>query len=294
MATDSNVCQSIHSPQDRMDDNTITEPTSADFMDSDSMKSKMKLHEFVVDMMSRLKLNPLAEEFIPVSDLHNHHQFAADASQNNQRRRNYRWMNSRTSRAQIENSIRRTIYITELDHYVTEQHLADFFNQICGQVVDCRVCGDPHSRFRFAFVEFGHEQSARYAMVLSRDLLVFYSMRVLPSKTAIQPVNPIFLPRTEYEREMCARTVYCTNIDKMVSQSEVKNFFESHCGEVSHLRLFGNNAQSARSGFIEFEMAESAIEALKCSGKILGTQYLRVSPSKTPVRPKMSRAGVYY
>lgn len=25
------------------------------------------------------------------------------------------------------------------------------------QVMDCRVCGDPHSRLRFAFVEFSSE-----------------------------------------------------------------------------------------------------------------------------------------
>lgn len=92
-------------------------------------------------------------------------------------------------------------------------------------------------------------------------MLGFSQITVLPSKTAILPVNPTFLPRvcrsiylklfhfvnyrflkhslstcfrilynprviyvsswcfgiqSEDEREMCARTVYCTNIDKKV------------------------------------------------------------------------------
>ena len=80
-------------------------------------------------------------------------------------------------------------------------------------------------------------------------MLGFYPVRVLPSKTAIIPVNPTFLPQvyfellkalgrtqvfsykslrlhrlniyasflqSEDEREMCARTIYCTNIDKKV------------------------------------------------------------------------------
>ncbi|XP_062079878.1 uncharacterized protein LOC133784599 [Humulus lupulus] len=33
------------------------------------------------------------------------------------------------------------------------------------------------------------------------------------------------------ERKMCARTIYCTNIDKKVAQADVKLFFESVCGE---------------------------------------------------------------
>jgi len=42
---------------------------------------------------------------------------------------------------------------------VTEEQLAVFFKG-CGEVVDCRVCGDPNSAMRFAFVEFSTEQAA--------------------------------------------------------------------------------------------------------------------------------------
>ncbi|KAJ8536952.1 hypothetical protein K7X08_035353 [Anisodus acutangulus] len=161
-------------------------------------------------------------------------------------------MNVRTSMAQREEVIRRTVHVSDIDHQVTEEQLATLF-LTCGQVVDCRICGDPYSVLRCAFIEFTDEKGARNALSLAGTMLGFYPVKVLPSKTAIAPVNPTFLPRSEDEREMCARSIYCTNIDKK---------------------------------------AESAIAALNCSGAILGSLPIRVSPSKTPVRPRTPRSAV--
>ncbi|KAJ6801171.1 putative polyadenylate-binding protein-interacting protein 9 [Iris pallida] len=223
---------------------------------------------------------------------------SSDGSSNNQpnpRRRNgynnhgKRRMNERLRRAEREDSIRRTVYVSDIDQQITEEDLAKLF-VTCGQVVDCRICGDPHSVLRFAFVEFADEEGARAALSLGGAILGYYPLRVLPSKTAILPVNPKFLPRSNDEREMVVRTVYCTNIDKKVTQSDVKNFFEQICGEVSRLRLLGDNVHSTRIAFVEFAQAESAIVALNCSGMVLGALPIRVSPSKTPVRPRSPRA----
>ncbi|KAB5534492.1 hypothetical protein DKX38_017578 [Salix brachista] len=279
----------------------------------------------LVDMFT--KLNPLAKEFFPSScNKSNPNQFhlnnfpvpikqSANDNFPKKRRNDFnqgrRRMNGRAYRAQREDSIRRT---------VTEERLAGLFSG-CGQVtmdpamasrgsealhtlrffdmvlsilvVDCRICGDPHSVLRFAFVEFAVEQGARAALNLGGTMLGYYPVRVLPSKTAILPVNPTFLPQSEDEREMCTRTVYCTNIDKKISQVEVKNFFESICGEVTRLRLLGDHVHSTRIAFVEFAMAESAIAALNCSGMIMGSQPVRVSPSKTPVRPRFARPALH-
>ncbi|KAE8821228.1 hypothetical protein D1007_00612 [Hordeum vulgare] len=199
-----------------------------------------------------------------------------------------RRVNSRTSQAQRDEVIRRTVYVSDIDHQVTEEQLAALFINV-GQVVDCRMCGDPNSVLRFAFIEFTDEEGARAALTLSGTVLGYYPVRVLPSKTAIAPVNPTFLPRSDDEREMCARTIYCTNIDKKVSQADVKLFFESICGEVYRLRLLGDYQHNTRIAFVEFVMAESATAALNCSGVILGSLPIRVSPSKTPVRPRAPR-----
>ncbi|KAJ6841702.1 putative polyadenylate-binding protein-interacting protein 9 [Iris pallida] len=205
----------------------------------------------------------------------------------NQGRRRF---NERVEKAQKEDSIRRTVYVSDIDQHVTEEQLATLFNT-CGQVLDCRVCGDPHSVLRFAFIEFSNEYGARQALSLGGTMLGFYPVKVLPSKTAILPVNPTFLPQSADEREMCTRTVYCTNIDRKVTQTEVKDFFESLCGEVSRLRLLGDHVHSTRIAFVEFVQAESALLALNCSGMLLRALPVRVSPSKTPVRPRARTAS---
>ncbi|CAA7399607.1 unnamed protein product [Spirodela intermedia] len=265
------------------------------------------------------KLNPMAEEFVP-SSLHSQsprsdangtsaypNDFAAQlttgngnssANRNGGRRRknNYNQgkqrMNTRTSMAQREEIIRKTVYVSDIDQQVTEEQLAALFIN-CGQVVDCRICGDPKSVLRFAFIEFTDEEGARAALGLSGTMLGYYPVRVLPSKTAIAPVNPTYLPRSEDELEMCSRTIYCTNIDKNVSQVDVKLFFETICGEVYRLRLLGDYHHSTRIAFVEFIMAESAIAALNCSGVVLGSLPIRVSPSKTPVRPRAPRPSMH-
>ncbi|KAI5081679.1 hypothetical protein GOP47_0001422 [Adiantum capillus-veneris] len=242
------------------------------------------------------KLNPHAKEFVPPSYVTNSHSdiVSENGNKSNSIRKkngnsNKRRTNNRLLRAQWDDSIRRTVYVSDIDQQVTEEQLAALF-LTCGQVVDCRVCGDPNSVLRFAFVEFTDEEGAHRALSLAGTMLGFYPVRVLPSKTAIVPVNPTFLPQSEDEREMCARTIYCTNIDKKISQAEVKLFFESLCGKVARLRLLGEYRHSTRIAFVEFVVAESAIAALNCSGAILGSLPIRVSPSKTPVRPCMARS----
>ncbi|XP_022035197.1 polyadenylate-binding protein-interacting protein 11 isoform X2 [Helianthus annuus] len=277
----------------------------------------------LAEMLS--KLNPLAEEFVPPS-LAAVNKFTAPlvvqppfgysvvnefGLQSNQNQSPFgnvnggsvrrkkgefahrkRRMNNRTNMAQREDVIRRTVHVSDIDQQVTEEQLAGLFIN-CGQVVDCRICGDPNSVLRFAFIEFTDEEGARNALSLAGTMLGYYPVRVLPSKTAIAPVNPTFLPRSEDEREMCARTIYCTNIDKKVTQADVKLFFESFCGEVYRLRLLGDYNHLTRIAFVEFVMAESAIAALNCSGAVLGSLPIRVSPSKTPVRPRAPRPSMH-
>lgn len=45
------------------------------------------------------------------------------------------------------------------------------------------------------FVFYVNVEGARNALNLAGTMLGYYPVRVLPSKTAIAPVNPTFLPR---------------------------------------------------------------------------------------------------
>ncbi|KAH6816829.1 CTC-interacting domain 12 [Perilla frutescens var. frutescens] len=183
-------------------------------------------------------------------------------------------LSSRTKVAQRQDSIRRTVYVSDIDHHITEEELAALFLG-CGQVVDCRVCGDPRSILRFAFVEFTDENGARAALTLSGTMLGYYPIKVSPSKTAIAPVNPTFLPQTLDEREACERTVYVTNIHKKVSQEDVLRFFETVCGKVYRIKQLGDKHHSSHIAFVEFALAESATAALNCSGVVLGSLPIR-------------------
>ncbi|AEE32977.1 unnamed protein product [Arabidopsis thaliana] len=298
MATDSNDVINDGGTGDGIEKSTDSKPE----IESDDLKPKSKPE---YDQMKKLvamfkKLNPEAKEFFP-SYKRNTNQsddfviaIKPSGEDNKKRRNNYNQgrrvrLPGRASKAQREDSIRRTVYVSDIDQSVTEEGLAGLFSS-CGQVVDCRICGDPNSVLRFAFVEFSDDQGARSALSLGGTMIGYYPVRVLPSKTAILPVNPTFLPRSEDEREMCSRTIYCTNVDKNATEDDVNTFFQSACGEVTRLRLLGDQVHSTRIAFVEFAMAESAVAALNCSGIVLGSQPIRVSPSKTPVRSRITRS----
>ncbi|KIY97095.1 hypothetical protein MNEG_10868 [Monoraphidium neglectum] len=153
----------------------------------------------------------------------------------------------RTQRG-LEVNVRRTVYISYIDQQVTEESLANFFAD-CGTVMDCRICGDPNSAMRFAFIEFAEDAAAQKALSKTGSVLGSSPLRVLPSKTAIVPVNKELMPRTNDELERCSRTVYVANIDKKVDKEDVRSFFEQLC---------------------EFFQAEGAMAALNCSGALLG------------------------
>ncbi|CAN6970262.1 unnamed protein product [Brassica rapa subsp. trilocularis] len=192
-------------------------------------------------------------------------------------------MSKKTSLAQKEEVIRRTVHVLDIDQQVTEEQLAGLF-QSCGQIVDCRICGDNKSSLRLAFVEFADEEGARSAVSLSGTLFGSYPIKVRLSKTAIAPVDPSLLPKSQDEREKCAKTVYCTNIDKKVTQMELEDFFKTACGEIQHMRLIGYCHHQTYIAFVEFKLVESAVSALNCSGIVLGGLPLWYVQSKTPVR----------
>ncbi|KAJ0242340.1 Polyadenylate-binding protein-interacting protein 8 [Hirschfeldia incana] len=284
-------------------DSTKPESESKPKPESDQMKKLESLFK---------KLNPEAKEFIPsyMKKTNNNNQslssddFAITKKQSGgeefnkkdgKRRNDYNQgrkvrLAGRAYKAQREDSIRRTVYVSDIDQSVTEEVLAGLFSNY-GQVVDCRICGDPRSVLRFAFVEFSDDQGARAALSVGGSIIGYHPVRLLPSKTAILPVNPTFLPRSEDEREKCTRTIYCTNVDKNATEDDVRTFFESACGEVTHIRLLGDQLHSTHIAFVEFAMAESAVAALNCSGVVLGSQPIRVSPSKTPVRSRFTRSS---
>ncbi|CAL9751028.1 unnamed protein product [Musa acuminata subsp. burmannicoides] len=157
---------------------------------------------------------------------------------------------------------------------VTEEHIAGLFS-MCGRVIDCRICGDPHSALRFALVEFDNEYGANVALNFDGTILGFHPLAISHSKTAITPVNPSLLPQSAPERARCLRTVYVNNIDSQVTPEEITDLFVTYCGEVSRMKLLKDHANSSNMAFVEFARVESAGKALSCSGMVLGDSPIR-------------------
>ncbi|WOK91503.1 polyadenylate-binding protein-interacting protein 9-like [Canna indica] len=282
-----------------------------------SSKSPEPEESVVAELAEKFsKLDPSAKEFIPVRrgpSLSSKGKLPADAvqfmttrnligggsydadnrgsSSNQQYRRRNRgghgWVGNITGRHRVQDNYdttKRTIYVSQIDHFVSEEEIAAFFSR-CGRVEDCRICGDPYSELRFAFVEFANRYGASAALNLNGIVPWSRPLKILPSRTSISPVNTSFIPRSAGEREKCVKTIYVNNIDKKVSLQELKFFFSSSCGEIARMRLLPGPANALISiAFIEFIEAQSAIIALERSGMALGDHPIRVSPSKTTVK----------
>ncbi|KAF8737087.1 hypothetical protein HU200_014206 [Digitaria exilis] len=129
-----------------------------------------------------------------------------------------------------QNSVKRTIFVKQIDHTVTEQILASVFGT-CGTVVDCRICGDPSNGLR----------------------------------TAICPINPMFLPQSEAEWELCERTVYCTNVSKIVKSSNLKAFCEAYFGKVCRIKFMDSDKRTTNLAFVEFAEVRTSLKKFHLS-----------------------------
>ncbi|KAE8802788.1 polyadenylate-binding protein-interacting protein 9-like [Hordeum vulgare] len=196
----------------------------------------------------------------------------------------------RIQRIHDQEFVRRTIYVGDIDHTVTEEMLAGLFG-ICGVVVDCRLCGHPTSGFRFAFIEFQYQEDAFVALHFDGIIIGRRPLKVAPSRTAIVPIKHSFLPQSEDEKERSSRTVYCTNIENMVTAVELKDFFQTYFGLVSRVRLLGHSNHGTKIAFVEFVEVNGAIIALRSSGIYMRGLAIRVIPSKTPIRTTFNDNG---
>ncbi|XP_066382312.1 polyadenylate-binding protein-interacting protein 11-like [Miscanthus floridulus] len=212
---------------------------------------------------------------------------AARKSANNSRQDAYTPRNAffKSHRSQWDETVKRTIFVKYIDHIVTEETLAGIF-RLFGTVVDCRICGHPASGdgLRFGFVELQHEDEALASLDLDGTIIGINSVSVSRSRTAICPINPKFLPQSEAEWETCLRTIYCTNISKIVTSSNLKAFCEAYFGKVCRLKLLDNEDRSTNIAFIEFAEVDGAIAALMSGGIYVDGIPIRMCPSKSPIR----------
>ena len=164
-----------------------------------------------------------------------------------------------------------SVHVRGVATSVSESTLARIFAG-CGRVIDCRLSGWDRSRYRFAFVAFASEGEVERALGLDGLVLEGSEIRVQRSKTAIIPVNPDFLPRSEAELERCRRTVYAANVCPDLTEADVRDTFEKMCGPISGIHLQMSTRKNAQVAFVEFADAGSAETATRHSGLRVGTR----------------------
>nr|CAG4715645.1 unnamed protein product [Naegleria fowleri] len=190
-------------------------------------------------------------------------------------------------KAEEEEKVKRTIYVTCIDTQITETQVCEFFSY-CGRIVNYRVCGDTQHPTRFGFFEFEQKESAQAAISLSGQFLGRYALRILGSRTPIQPTpgavgNGATYSFTPVHHDQINRTVYVGNVDVGLTEDDLKEFFDANCGPVTKVVLAGDAVHSARFAFVEFLHFESRNKALECSGTLLGNRNIRINPSRTPI-----------
>jgi len=81
-------------------------------------------------------------------------------------------------------------------------------------------------------------------------------------------------------REKLTRTIYVGNLNPLLSEAQVKEYFSS-CGDINVLKVAGTN--SIRYAFIEFATAEAAKKTFQLTGQMLMECPIKVGPSKTAI-----------
>ena len=176
-----------------------------------------------------------------------------------------------------------TVHVRDVHSSVTERDVTAAFED-CGPVADCRLCSDPQSGARYAFVAFPTKAGARAALSKSGSEIGGHPVRVVLSRTSVIPVNPSLLPQSADEMERCARTVYVANVHRATNEEDVRAFFHTETGAVTGVLLQGNPRVASQVAFVELATVEAAQLALQRSGRELDGRALRVSQSKTPLR----------
>lgn len=176
--------------------------------------------------------------------------------------------------------VAKTIHIGGVDPQVSGTHLVQYFS-VCGPVIGVRISGD--SSPRFAWVEFVTREAALSALSLDGQELGNQTLRISPSKTAIQ-TNALatLIPRTKQQE--IASTVQVDGVPIATTEEELQQFFTTNCGKIRRTTLSVDESQISKVAFVEFEAPSSAGLALGLSGIAFRGSALRVTRANNPVQ----------
>ncbi|CAI5492303.1 unnamed protein product [Closterium sp. Naga37s-1] len=218
------------------------------------------------------------------------------------------------STVEDQERISRTIHVRNVDIQITEAMLVEYFG-VCGTVTAARTAGTNNPRT--AWVEFAAQQSALAALSLDGQVLAGQTLRISPSKSAIQTnalsqrnAPPPALPTMTPAMMMAAvaapqNIVKVQGIPAKASESDVRALVEGRCGHVRSLIIVpvpgpppeelakekgeGEEGGDGEEGYkgptkmatVEVEDAEAVAKALELNG----TKFMGATISVEKVEP---------
>jgi len=154
-----------------------------------------------------------------------------------------------------------SLYVGDLNPDITETQLFEVFKQV-GPVASIRVCRDAVTRrsLGYAYVNYHTLADAERAL----DLLNYKEIKGRACRIMWSQRDPSL-------RKSGAGNIFIKNLDKAIDNKALYDTFASFGNILSCKVSYDENGASRGFGFIHYETAEAATEAiLKTNGKLIG------------------------
>ncbi|KAJ9450896.1 Polyadenylate-binding protein-interacting protein 8 [Diplonema papillatum] len=181
-------------------------------------------------------------------------------------------------------SIVRTVFFSTTSPRATEQDVEQYLS-VCGPVISCRRQVTVAGQQPLWLVEFATEEGKINSLLLNGRPFLDSMVKV---QSALNPLAVMGGPMVDATSPV-QRTVHVANVNSQVTDEEVSAFF-SQMGQVTYLKLAGDEGKPTRFAFVEFATVEGAKNAIsQLSGAVFADKQIAVKPSTTAiVKPEVT------
>ena len=190
------------------------------------------------------------------------------------------------SQSEEEQKKMRTVFLSNLDFSVTEDHLRECL-ETSGPILDVRLVRKPSGESKgFAFVEFEKYDDAQKALKRDNELLEGRPMYI--SVCDAERKTPVFKFETGLEKNK----LFVSSLDPSVTRQELQEIFGKF-GKLTEVRIpTYRNGHTKGIAFVDYEDEVSAATALvKADNMTIKTKNIKVALSNPPKRKNESGSG---
>jgi len=155
-----------------------------------------------------------------------------------------------------------------------------------------KLCGDGTKPTQFAFVEFPNVGDAHEAIAITGTDCCGFSLKISQARGTIQTTSALSAenpPLGPEEQEIRSRTVYVNQLDAAMTEPFLRDWFAERCGMIKQIKLCGDQTQSTRYCFIEFDSLDGATKCKALAGSLLGNYQFKCSDSKVTLSKPLSQ-----